>query len=86
MHSPINKSWLIVSVKYYILNKSKNEICMSAPFNNPTPLFDTLENLTSNIISFPPLNEGDAALDHKHAVHFLYHYRGSLATFNSYRR
>lgn len=52
----------------------------------PTPLFDTLEHLTKTDICFPKLTEGEAHLDYQHAINFLYHYRGSLATFNSYRR
>lgn len=52
---------------------------------SPTPLFDTLENhdikpdLQRETIPF-------ASEDYKHACHFLYMYRGSEATFNSYRR
>jgi site-specific recombinase XerD len=52
----------------------------------PSPLFDTLEHLKLTIINFPELAEGNAKLDYQHAANFLYHYRGSLATFNSYRR
>lgn len=52
----------------------------------PTPLFDTLEHLKKQAIHFPKLDHGDAQLDYQHALQFLYSYRGSLATFNSYRR
>lgn len=52
----------------------------------PSPLFDTLEYLKGSIINFPALTDGDAKLDYEHAMNFLYHYRGSLATFNAYRR
>lgn len=52
----------------------------------PSPLFDTLEYLHETIIDFPELVEGKAKLDYQHATQFLYHYRGSLATFNAYRR
>jgi site-specific recombinase XerD len=50
--------------------------------SSPLPLFDTLENhqeasATSNY-PYPK--------DYYHASRFLYSYRGSLATFNSYRR
>lgn len=50
----------------------------------PIPLFDTLEfhdakpMLPANLVTF--------ADDYKHASQFLYMYRGSEATFNSYRR
>jgi len=43
----------------------------------PTPLFDTLECITVN----NAVND-----DHRHATNFLHSYRGSVATFNSYRR
>jgi len=52
----------------------------------PIPLFDTLEHLKSINTPLPALADGDAKLDYQHAINFLYHYRGSLATFNSYRR
>lgn len=50
---------------------------------SPIPLFDTLDNILDG--SLP-----DAAKtyqnDYQHALEFLYSYRGSEATFNSYRR
>ena len=45
----------------------------------PTPLFDTLEN--TSIFLDKAAND-----DYKHALQFLYSYRGSNATFNAYRR
>ena len=56
-----------------------------ANVKSPAPLFDTLENhdvkpnLPGDIAPF-------AVDDYKHASQFLYMYRGSEATFNSYRR
>ncbi len=52
----------------------------------PSPLLDTLDYLHQTRISFPPLTEGQAQLDYEHARNFLFHYRGSQATFNAYRR
>lgn len=52
----------------------------------PTPLFDTLEYLKNTNVKLPDLDEGSAKLDYQHAINFLYHYRGSIATFNAYRR
>ena len=52
----------------------------------PIALFDTLEHFDKQLITMPVLNDGDAKLDYQHAINFLYNYRGSLATFNSYRR
>jgi hypothetical protein len=52
----------------------------------PIPLFDTLGHLNKTKLDFPELREGHAKLDYQHALNFLYHYRGSLATFNAYRR
>jgi site-specific recombinase XerD len=50
----------------------------------PVPLFDTLENLKEkhDISGSILINKNDF----KHAREFLYSYRGSEATFNSYRR
>lgn len=59
---------------------------MNANLSVPSPLFDTLEYLNKSNVNFPELTEGHAKLDHQHATNFLYHYRGSLATFNAYRR
>lgn len=59
---------------------------MNTPLATPTPLFDTLEYLHKNNTSLPNLTEGDAKQDYQHAANFLYHYRGSQATFNAYRR
>ena len=54
----------------------------------PIPLFDTLEHFNKAIehVHLPDLTDGNATLDYHHSVNFLYSYRGSLATFNSYRR
>ena len=52
----------------------------------PIPLFDTLEHFQKTLLVFPDLTEGNAKTDYQHASQFLYHYRGSLATFNAYRR
>lgn len=56
----------------------------------PSPLFDTLEHLNLDTISrinLPNFITGDdAKLDYQHCINFLYNYRGSVATFNSYRR
>jgi site-specific recombinase XerD len=50
----------------------------------PAPLFDTLENIKENKeFSGGVLPDKN---DLKHAKEFLYNYRGSEATFNSYRR
>jgi site-specific recombinase XerD len=56
----------------------------------PTPLFDTLEHLNreyieSDYLSHLKLPE-NAELDYQHACNFLQSYRGSLMTFNAYRR
>jgi site-specific recombinase XerD len=59
---------------------------MDARLPLPSPLFDTLEYLKKADICLPVLKDGDAQLDYQHATNFLYHYRGSLDTFNSYRR
>jgi site-specific recombinase XerD len=50
--------------------------------NSPLPLFDTLENHQETIAPF----NFPYPYDYEHAARFLYSYRGSLATFNSYRR
>ena len=60
----------------------------------PQPLFDTLDNLkitlgqTNNQISLYILSSGigKAQEDYRHALEFLYSYRGSKDTFASYRR
>lgn len=56
---------------------------------SPAPLFDSLCSFNNNKES-EYINEHfivtDAAEDYKHAAQFLYSYRGSEATFNSYRR
>lgn len=49
----------------------------------PVPLFDTLENFNTKQDS---IVTSEHKLDYQHAANFLYSYRGSLATFNSYRR
>lgn len=52
----------------------------------PRPLLDTLENLHNTEVNFPELTDGIAKLDYQHTINFLHHYRGSVATYNSYRR
>ena len=60
----------------------------------PQPLFDTLDNLkitlgqTNHQISLYILSSGigKAQEDYRHALEFLYSYRGSKDTFASYRR
>jgi site-specific recombinase XerD len=59
---------------------------MNTNYALPSPLFDTLEHLKNSQVTLPDLIEGNARLDYNHAINFLYHYRGSLATFNAYRR
>lgn len=49
----------------------------------PIPLFDTLEHFNNKQDS---VIASEHKLDYQHATNFLYSYRGSLATFNSYRR
>lgn len=62
---------------------------MNSDNYTPTPLFDTLEHFDSKYIE-NYLSKLQIApnlkLDFEHAFNFLYSYRGSLATFNSYRR
>lgn len=50
----------------------------------PLPIFDTLDNIKNTDFSY--LSECYCREDIKHAVEFLLSYRGSKATFNSYRR
>lgn len=57
---------------------------------SPIPLFDSLK-FTDPKKSFQPLSELTldkpyANQDYSQAIHFLYSYRGSEATFNAYRR
>jgi site-specific recombinase XerD len=59
---------------------------MDTNSHQPIPIFDTLEYINKHQINLPELNDGDATLDYQHSFNFLYSYRGSLATFNSYRR
>lgn len=49
---------------------------------SPSPLFDTLEHIVDTAIAIPTKNKPD----YDQALQFLYNYRGSEATFNSYRR
>ncbi|PHQ79949.1 MAG: integrase [Coxiella sp. (in: Bacteria)] len=52
--------------------------------NSPEPLFDTLEH---TYVSYLPAHLADKyKQDYQHALQFLHSYRGSEATFNSYRR
>jgi len=53
--------------------------------NSPTPLFDTLENLSKGD-DLPATTDQQFKNDYLHACQFLYSYRGSEATFNAYRR
>lgn len=53
---------------------------------SPIPLFDTLANLKKQPPIVPTLKDGKAEHDYYHAVNFLYHYRGSAATYSAYRR
>lgn len=59
---------------------------MDTNLTSPAPLLDTLEHLNKPNVIFPELADGNAKLDYQHVINFLYHYRGSLATFNAYRR
>ena len=59
---------------------------MDTNTHQPIPIFDTLEYINKHQINLPELNDGDAKLDCEHSYNFLYSYRGSPATFNSYRR
>ncbi len=62
---------------------------MDSKISPPTPLFDTLDHfkqVNDNLSNAPGLSAGNASADLQHATNFLYHYRGSLATFNAYRR
>lgn len=52
---------------------------------SPTPLFDTLDNIDVEAYQRADIPK-QYQLDCKHALQFLYSYRGSQATFNSYRR
>lgn len=56
----------------------------------PTPLFDKLEYLKPPIFTLPKLPISNTiagvAEDYQQAASFLYSYRGSLPTFNAYRR
>ncbi len=53
--------------------------------SSPLPFFDSLEHIDSNEGNFAPENFLNYD-DFKHALAFLKSYRGSLGTFNSYRR
>ncbi len=65
----------------------QHEIFMDNDAASPIPLLDTLDHLKqTHQIEFPHLENGQAQQDYQHAIHFLHHYRGSLATFNAYRR
>lgn len=51
----------------------------------PAPLFDTLANTLGSVLKHPePANAYPE--DYHYAHQFLYSYRGSMATFNAYRR
>jgi len=49
----------------------------------PSPLFDTLDHYKNNNAMMQPFLFSE---DYRHAVEFIYSYRGSTATFNAYRR
>lgn len=51
----------------------------------PMPLFDTLENIQIFSDDMPSIDIKYKS-DYRHALQFLYSYRGSSATFNAYRR
>jgi site-specific recombinase XerD len=52
----------------------------------PIPLFDSLEFTHLNEAKSHTTNLPFADADYRQALHFLYSYRGSSATFNAYRR
>ncbi|WP_010598780.1 tyrosine-type recombinase/integrase [Rickettsiella massiliensis] len=52
----------------------------------PIPLFDSLEFTNLNETRAHTINLPFAEADYRQALYFLYSYRGSLATFNAYRR
>ncbi|MCD6055552.1 MAG: wecD [Gammaproteobacteria bacterium] len=52
--------------------------------NTPAPLFDTLDSLS--LAALPETLLPSFESDYRYAVQFLYSYRGSEATFNTYRR
>lgn len=58
--------------------------------SSPAPLFDTLQNLNEHADLAKEIAQeiavSHAETDFKHAQAFLFSYRGSEATFNSYRR
>lgn len=58
---------------------------MSASKPIPSPLFDGLEQMMGNDGYTPKLSDA-LFQDYQHAKNFLLSYRGSLDTFNSYRR
>jgi site-specific recombinase XerD len=51
----------------------------------PTPLFDTLEHLSNALYEVPAM-VANYKIDYQFATRFLYSYRGSPASYNSYRR
>lgn len=59
---------------------------MDINLSSPVPLLDTLEHLNKSQTHLPELMDDNAKSDYQQAANFLYHYRGSLATFNAYRR
>ncbi len=54
---------------------------MAKTESHPSPLFDTLEHVKASLQAHYPYVK-----DYEHARDFLYSYRGSEATYNSYRR
>lgn len=52
----------------------------------PIPLFDSLEFTNLNETRVHTISRPFAEADYRQALYFLYSYRGSLATFNAYRR
>lgn len=59
---------------------------MQSNLKTPTPLFDNLENLSKELSLRAIAKITHAADDYQKSSQFLYTYRGSEATFNSYRR
>jgi len=58
---------------------------MSTDKRIPSPLFDGLQQMLANE-DYQPNLQGAWLQDYQHAKSFLFSYRGSLDTFNSYRR
>lgn len=57
---------------------------MTNEIKSPIPLFDTLENINISISHNEWINFN--LKDYDHAIAFLKSYKGSIGTFNAYRR